>query len=120
MAWRPKDSLIEGKLDNTVPGKVTGWLRFAGMAEPVRLDLAGDFCSDIRGRRIRLRNIGPLDDRPSRMARFSAVQTGKVGDMTAGLPPHPYVLYPYIEWYGHENGRVVMEFEADEVEVLDR
>jgi hypothetical protein len=40
--------------------------------------------------------------------------------MTAGLPPYPYSRYPYLEWYGHENGRVVLEFDADEVEVVDQ
>ena len=31
MAWRPSEYLIDGELDNTNPGKVTGWMRFAGM-----------------------------------------------------------------------------------------
>jgi len=39
MAWRPYDNLIAGELDNTVPGKVTGWLRFLGMEEQVGLGL---------------------------------------------------------------------------------
>jgi hypothetical protein len=30
MAWRPSEYLIDGELDNTTPGKVTGWMRFAG------------------------------------------------------------------------------------------
>jgi len=120
MAWRPKDNLIEGMLDNTTPGKVTGWLKFLGMQDLVRLDLAGDFHEDIRGKKIRLRNRSPQVDRPSSMDRFVAQQTGVVGDMTAGLPPYPYSRYPYLEWYGHENGRVVLEFDADEVEVVDR
>jgi hypothetical protein len=33
MAWRPTEYLIEGELDNTTPGKVTGWMRFAGMKD---------------------------------------------------------------------------------------
>ena len=120
MAWRPKDNLIEGMLDNSAPGKVTGWLKFLGMEEPVRLDLAGNFLADIRGRKIRLSNPKPAHrlGRPDYMAGFSPTQTGEVGHITAGLPPHPYVGWPYVEWYGHENGRVVMEFEADEVEVV--
>jgi hypothetical protein len=120
MAWRPKDNLIEGELDNTVLGKVTGWLKFLGMAEVVRLDLAGDFASDVRGRRLRLRNPKPThrNGDPGYMDKFSATQTGEVGDITAGLPPYPHVKYPYVEWYSRENGRVVMEFEADEVEVV--
>ena len=120
MAWRPKQNLVQGELDNTVPGQVTGWLEFLGMSDIVRLTLVGDFKSDIRGKKIRLRNREPPDERPSNMDRFVAQQTGVVGDITAGLPPHPYTMYPYVEWYGQENGRVVLEFDADEVEVLDQ
>ena len=43
------------------------------------------------------------------MDGFGLHQTGKVGDITAGLPPQDYVDYPYIEWYGDDNGRVVIE-----------
>ena len=122
MAWRPKDNLIEGMLDNTTPGKVTGWLKFLGMRKIVQLDLAGDFHEDIRGKKLRLSNPKPSHrlGRPDYMNRFSAVQTGTVGDITAGLPPYPHVKYPYVEWYGNENGRVVLEFAASEVEVVDQ
>ena len=122
MAWRPKDNLIEWMLDNTVPGKVSGWLKFLGMKDIVRMDLAGDFHEDIRGKKLRLSNRKPSHrlGRTDYMNRFSAVQTGAVGDITAGLPPFPYSRWPYVEWYGRENGRVVLEFEAGEVEVMDR
>jgi len=119
MAWRPKQNLVQGELDNTVPGQVTGWLEFRGMPDIVRLTLVGDFESDIRGKKIRLRNRAPRDDHPSSMDRFAAHQAGTVGNITAGLPPHPYVMYPYVEWYSRENGRVVMEFDANELEVVD-
>jgi len=39
MAWRPTEYLIEGELDNTNPGKVTGWMRFAGLKDKVTFDL---------------------------------------------------------------------------------
>ena len=128
MAWRPYENLIAGELDNTVPGKVTGWLRFLGMEEQVKLDLNGDFHRDIRGTRIRLRNLQPTDRnhtgatgearQGSYMRRFSPVQTGEVGDITAGLPPHDYGVRPYIEWFSEENGRVVLELESEQVEVI--
>jgi len=35
MAWRPTDYLIEACLDNSVPDKVTGWMRFTGLKEKV-------------------------------------------------------------------------------------
>jgi hypothetical protein len=120
MAWRPHENLVEGELDNTVPGKVTGWLRFVGLKEVVKLDLAGDFHRDIRGTKLRLRNPNPTQDgdRAKYLEGFSPIQTGDVGDMTAGLPPADYVTYPYLEWYGQENGRVVLELEPEQVEVI--
>lgn len=54
MAWRPYDQLIEGELDNTVRGKVTGWMRFIGLNEKITFDLNGDFHRDIRGAKVRL------------------------------------------------------------------
>lgn len=128
MAWRLHENLMEGELDNTVPGKVTGWIRFLGMDEPVRLDLEGDFHRDIRGAKIRFHNHAPSDRnqddslgevRPeSYMKGFSPVQTGQVDDITAGLPPQDYVPYPYVEWFSEESGRVVLELEPEQVEVI--
>jgi len=128
MAWRPYENLIEGELDNTVTGKVTGWIMFLGMDEPVRLELEGDFHRDIRGAKMRFRNHTPSDRnqngvlgevRPeSYMKGFSPVQTGQAGDITAGLPPQDYVPYPYVEWFSKENGRVVLELEPEQVEVV--
>jgi hypothetical protein len=121
MAWRPYDQLIEGELDNTVLGRVTGWLQFVGMAEPVQLDLAGDFHRDIRGAKIALTGRA-VDDEANRryMEGFSRVQTGEVGDITAGQEPRDYVDYPYIEWYSDQNGRVVLELDAEQVEVIGK
>ena len=120
MAWRPHESLISGELDNSVLGKVTGWLRFVGMKEVVKLDLAGDFHRDIRGTKVRLRNPNPTQDgdRAKYLDGFSPAQTGNVGDMTAGLPPQDYVAYPYFEFYSEQNGRVVLELDPEQVEVI--
>ena len=130
MAWRPNENLIDGELDNTVLGKVTGRLRFLGMSEPVELNLAGDFHRDIRGTKIRMRNPNPSDRNQngslgevragSYMDGFSQVQTGEVGDITAGLPPRDYSDYPYLEWYSEQNGRVVLELDPAQVEVVGR
>ena len=110
MAWRPTEYLIKGELDNTNPGKVTGWMKFAGKKEKVTFDLEGNFHRDIRGAKVRL--IGGASETEQGvegyMQGFAPHQTGQVGDMTAGLPPHDYVNYPYFEWYGSENGRVVL------------
>jgi len=178
MAWRPYENLIDGELDNRVPGQVKGSLRFfRSGSRPlvVKLDLVGDFHEDIRGKLIRLRNPNPMDrdaefDRGGTyMKGFSAMQRGEVGDITAGLPlgpwteeiarklmaqneliwqqhglPEPerderrqdyarcyrehiasgdlyyaYVPYPYLEWYSDANGRVVLELERSQVDVLE-
>ena len=121
MAWRPTRFLKEGELDNTVHGKVTGWMAFAGMREKVTLDLEGDFHRDIRGAKIRFKDEGRDDDveAASYMRGFAAEQTGQGGDITAGLPPHDYGSEPYIEWYGNDSGRVVLELEPGEVRVVE-
>ena len=120
MAWRPTNYLLEGKLDNTTPGMVTGWMRFAGMKDKVTFDLKGDFHRDIRGAQIHF--IGDGDEQDVEAAKymddFAQRQTGKVGDITAGLPPQDYVEYPYLEWYGDDNGRVVIELEPGQINVL--
>ena len=122
MAWRPHQFLQEGELDNTTPGKVTGWMRFAGMKDKVTFDLEGDFHRDIRGARIHLRGNGSQDapEAAGYMKGFAEHQTGNVGDITAGLPPQDYVAYPYIEWYSEENGRVVLELDCEQVQVIGR
>ncbi|AQT68725.1 hypothetical protein STSP2_01897 [Anaerohalosphaera lusitana] len=123
MAWRPNEQFIEGVLDNTRQGKITGWMKFAGIEEKVTFDLDGNFHRDIRGSKVLLRGDGEACDRgkaTSRMQGFSMTQKGKAGDMTAGLQPADYVEYPYFEWYSQDNGRVVIELNPDQVELLTR
>jgi len=122
MAWRISPYLIEGELDNTRLGKVTGWMRFAGMNETVTFNLQGDFHRDIRGAKIRLTGDAsqtqPPADAHAAMEGFASHQEGQAGDITAGLPPADYVPRPYVEWYSDENGRVVIELEPAQVEVI--
>lgn len=118
MAWRPHGYLIGGELDNTVPGKVTGWMAFVEMDGLVQFDLEGDFHRDIRGAKIKLTGKSEAPKGQDYMQDFDSDQTGKVGDITAGLPPRDCVDYPYIEWYSDQNGRVVVELEPDQVEVV--
>ena len=122
MAWRPTEFLIEGELDNTKPDRVTGWMRFAGMKEKVTFDLTGNFHRDIRGAKIHFTGDGSAtdDDAVERMAGFSQHQTGKAGDITAGLPPHDYGKLPYVEWYSDDNGRVVVEPDPDCIQLIGR
>lgn len=123
MAWRPNEQLIEGELSNEVRGIVTGFLIFRGLVEPVVLTLEGDFHRDIRGTTIKLcGSPDSADEEQSRnyMDGFSAHQTGRAGDITAGKEPIDYVNYPYIEWYSNENGRVVLELMPEQVTVIGR
>jgi hypothetical protein len=122
MAWRPNEQFIEGELDNTVLGKVTGWMRFAGVPEKVIFDLVGDFHRDIRGAKVRLCGDGEsanAEESAKRMEGFSMLQKGNVGDMTAGLPPYDYSPNSsYFEFYSEDNGRVVIELEPEQVVIL--
>ena len=126
MAWRPYDEVVEGILDNTVLGKVTGYIKFAGMKKAVMFNLKGDFHRDIRGTKLKFVGDGE-ESRPGRMDGFALIQKGNVGDITAGIPTgkddkgeytYEYSAYPYIEWYSDENGRVVLEFDAEQVEII--
>ena len=120
MAWRPTECLIDGELDNTTPGKVVGWMRFKGLSERVTFKLEGDFHRDIRGAKIRFTGAGDREDALDYMDGFDLNQEGNVGDITAGLPPADYAEYPYIEWYSEMNGRVVIELDKDQIEVIGR
>jgi len=124
MAWRPTSCLQEGELDNSCPNKVTGWMEFAGLKEKVTLNLEGNFHRDIRGAKIYFTGDAYEGDFPKDAERymkgFALQQSGKAGDITAGLPPHDYGTAPYIEWYGHQNGRVVIELEPVQIEVIGR
>jgi len=121
MAWRPTRHLLEGELDNSTLGKVVGWMKFAGMKETVKLDLQGDFHRDIRGAKIHFKGDGNENDPKAEayMRGFAEFQTGSAGDITAGLPPYDYVKgYVYIEWYDEANGRVVVELDSNQVEII--
>ena len=122
MAWRPTDYLIEGILDNSVQGKVTGWMKFAGLNENVVFNLEGNFHRDIRGAKVRLRGEGEIanaQQATAYMQDFSFLQKGKVGDITGGFEPADYVQDSvYIEWYSADNGRCVIELEQDQIELL--
>lgn len=122
MAWRPTEYLQEGELDNARPNKVTGWMRLAGMREKVTFDLEGNFHRDIRGAKIHFRGDAYEDNADINGGKylegFASHQTGKVGDITAGLPPYDYGATPYVEIYSEQNGRIVLELEPTQIEVV--
>ncbi|HSW02552.1 MAG TPA: hypothetical protein VLI39_20485 [Sedimentisphaerales bacterium] len=120
MAFRPTKYLMEGELDNTKLGVVTGWVQLAGLKGRIVLNLRGNFHRDIQGAKIRFKG-GVKEDDPQAEAYvggFCLEQNGKVGDITAGLPPFDFSSRPYIEWYSEENGRVVIEPDKSQVEVI--
>jgi hypothetical protein len=97
MAWRPYANLIDGELDNRIPGKVTGWMRFFRPGKrPLKVifDLSGDFHEDIRGKMIRLSNPDPAEQahggEGSMMDGFCRVQRGTTGDITSGISLGPW------------------------------
>lgn len=122
MAFRPTQYLIEGELDNTNPKKVTGWMRFVGLKEKVTFDLEGNFHRDIRGAKIHFRGDACEDqqeiDPGGYFEGFAQHQTGKAGDITAGLPPYDYGSTPYVEIYSEQNGRIVLKLEPVQIEVI--
>jgi hypothetical protein len=124
MAWRPTQYVQEGELDNSYTNKVTGWIKFAGMKEKVTFELEGNFHRDIRGAKIHFTGDAYDDGADincdNYFEGFALHQTGKAGDITAGLPPNDYGSTPYIEWFGAENGRVVIELEPVQVEVIGK
>jgi len=121
MAWRLIKYLIEGLLDNTQQGKITGWMRFAGKRELIQFDLIGNFHRDIQGAKIYFKGDAREDDKDAYlyMKGFSPLQRGKAGNMTAGFQPADYVQdRVYLEWYSHNNGRVVLEFEQSKITLI--
>jgi hypothetical protein len=127
MAWRIDEAVLRGEIDNRVRGRVTGRIWFAGRADPVALDLAGDCWRDLAGRRLEFVNPAP---QPGDLQGLAARQTGTVGDITASrkvkVPDFPlsqlkdyyktgkkwtwhWANSLYLEWFSDRNGRVVIE-----------
>jgi len=122
MAFRLTRYLIEGTLENTNPGKVTGWMQFAGLNEKMTFDLEGNFHRDIRGAKIHFTGDAYEDREDVDINDYSdglaLHQTGKAGDITAGLLPNNYGSTPYIEVFSDQNGRIVLELEPVQIEVI--
>ncbi len=120
MAWRPGRYLIDGELDNTRPGSIAGWLRFAGLPHRVSIELSGDFAGSLKGSRIHVSGCKRASTQAAirYMRSFSLSQTGTGGDILIdGNSSGQSVLY--IEWYSDQDGRVVLELAGTSVQVLD-
>jgi hypothetical protein len=142
MAWRFTDMVIDGELDNTVKGRVVGWLRVQDRAEPLRLDLDGDCHPDLAGWRFRIvrRDPPPWAEQVD-LDGLATEQIGEAGDITADQTLRHYDCPPdeliarirageppptelrkalYLEWYSQRNGRVVIQDTRFTVERLGK
>ena len=120
-----ESSLLGGYLSNEVPGLVTGLLHLAGIQQPMRVELVGNFMRDIAGCRVDFHNPLPnadLDD----VAWLAQTQNGFTGVMTASnrvaklprrrregdqLMPMPDGLKNllFFEWFNQQAQRVLIQ-----------
>jgi len=124
MAWRIREAILRGEIENRTRGRVTGRLWLAGVPEPLVLDLRGDCAPDLAGCVLAFEN---LQMQPMTMDLPSAMQRGWVGDITAsqkvkvpdvpieefirakGNAPWHWASAIYLEWFSEANGRVVVQ-----------
>ncbi|MEF8788403.1 MAG: hypothetical protein V5A84_04985 [Planctomycetota bacterium] len=125
MAWRIHRNLIDGEMDNTTPGRVTGTLRFVGKGGSVTLDLEGDFSGCLKGERLRLKNPDAgehneaLSRRDSYMRGFDRHQEGEVEAIEPIDPSGGEdACWLHAAWYS-DNGRVVLELPAEAWEIVE-
>lgn len=121
-----ESSLLGGYLSNEVPGLVTGMLHVAGMKQPMRVEMVGNFLRDIAGCRVDLHNPLPHGelDRGVHLAGhqhgFSGVMTGsyrvdrlprrKTGSAPSPLPePQGLKNLLFFEWFNQEGQRVLIQ-----------
>jgi len=120
-----ESSLLGGYLTNEVPGLVTGMLHLAGVRQPMRVELVGNFMRDIAGCRVDFHNPlpnGDLDD----VAWLSQTQIGFTGVMTASnrvdkLPRRRRSVGPsmsapeglknllFCEWFNQQSQRILIQ-----------
>jgi hypothetical protein len=129
MAFRIKDNVVRGEIDNRVKGRVRGRLWLDGLDEPVKLDLKGNACPDLAGCLLKFKNPAktfPMRKKP----KFNRLQRGKIGNLSASQkvrvftipdeeafamldrgkkPPERTANALYLEWFSEGNGRVVIE-----------
>jgi len=127
MAWRLGTSIVRGEIDNTERGRLRGSIWVIGREEPIQLELKGDACIDMAGRRLTFINPQPEEGDHTDL---HALQQGVPGDLTAsrkarvldvsveeaarlsadGKPvPEHLACCLYLEWFSQANGRVVVE-----------
>jgi len=127
MAWRIREHVLAGEIDNRFKGRVRGFLELAGTRDRITLDLQGNAHPDLAGSMIRFRNPRA---REGTLEGFPLEQKGRAGDITASHRVKDLLVSTetflamsreeretayhwanclYLEWYGQFSGRVVME-----------
>jgi hypothetical protein len=136
MAWRIAQSVVRGEVDNRRRGEIVGKVWLLGREAPLILQLAGNCWRDLAGFQFTFTNPNPV---PGDNTDLEPVQRGKAGDITAsrkvrdvpmedlekiisepdGNKParYPLVSSFYMEWYGNDNGRVVIESARFKIEL---
>ena len=61
----------------------------------------------------------PAHEREAERKKFAELYRKHIEAGDPYYPYYPYVPYPYIEWYSKANGRVVLELDPSQVEILD-
>jgi hypothetical protein len=129
MTMRIGHTVVEGLIDCTRPGEVTGWIRLQGRNEALWLDLDGDAAPDLDGGCYRLVRISEDPDSADDCGWLRREQFGKVGHFTADetrfefpctmeefvtrahageRPEMDRKPAVFLEWWGPD-GRVVIE-----------
>lgn len=138
MAICLNNAVVRGEIDNTIRGSVIGRLWLVGREEPLEFDLDGNAWRDVAGARVAFVNPHP---RAQKCVRgLATAQRGIAGDITVSRKvndvtvddnelsqlieddkPIPYVVRNalYLEWFSEQNGRVVVESPAFEVEITE-
>ena len=132
MAFRVSDLVVDGEIDNTRKGRVTGWIQFSDRPDRVVLELKGDCHPDLAGWKFRIKRLRPVPDwaDPSDAKMLNPRQVGEAGDITAAQrikdsdcsphelvsrirlgepPPFTWRDALYLEWFSRANGRVVIQ-----------
>jgi hypothetical protein len=121
-----ESSILGGYLSNEVPGLVTGMLHLAGLKQPMRVELTGNFLRDIAGCRVDFHNPLPEGDIDTVIRHLGPHQNGFAGVMTASyrvarLPRRRNVPNTtasesdglknllFFEWFNQEAQRILIQ-----------
>jgi hypothetical protein len=109
--------LIQGELDNTIPGWVVGWMRFAGKESPVTVKLKGDLGHGFEQGKIRFwgKATGNEEGATDFMKDVSDEQTGRTHMMMAGFEPDNSGDTFVLVWFDAADERMVLNLDPDEV-----